>query len=155
MAVLSDNIEEFIKNLMSEYEGILELQRNELAEYFRCAPSQINYVLATRFSPEKGYIIESRRGGGGFIKLIRVNESKAERIKSLVGEKLSSGKISQREANLLIDSLYASDLIDERQGSLMLAAVSDKAINIPASIKDEVRAGVLKQMVLAILKDQN
>ncbi|MBE5759177.1 MAG: CtsR family transcriptional regulator [Clostridiales bacterium] len=155
MAVLSDNIEEFIKNLMSEYEGILELQRNELAEYFRCAPSQINYVLATRFSPEKGYIIESRRGGGGFIKLIRVNESKAERIKSLVGEKLSSGKISQREANLLIDSLYASDLIDEKQGSLMLAAVSDKAINIPASIKDEVRAGILKQMVLAILKDQN
>ncbi|MBP3941654.1 MAG: CtsR family transcriptional regulator [Christensenellaceae bacterium] len=155
MAVLSDNIEEFIKNLMSEYEGILELQRNELAEYFRCAPSQINYVLATRFSPEKGYIIESRRGGGGFIKLIRVNESKAERIKSLVSEKLSSGKISQREANMLIDSLYASDFIDEKQGSLMLAAVSDKAINIPASIKDEVRAGILKQMVLAILKDQN
>ena len=67
MAILSDSIEQFIKSLMDDYDEIIEIQRNELADYFSCAPSQINYVLATRFSPEKGYLIESRRGGGGCI----------------------------------------------------------------------------------------
>ena len=65
MAILSDSIEQFIKSLLEEYDEMIELQRNELANYFSCAPSQINYVLATRFSPEKGYSVESKRGGGG------------------------------------------------------------------------------------------
>ena len=71
MAILSDSIEQFIKSLLEEYDEMIELQRNELANYFSCAPSQINYVLATRFSPEKGYYVESKRGGGGHIKLVR------------------------------------------------------------------------------------
>lgn len=61
MAILSDSIEQFIKSLLEEYDEMIELQRNELANYFSCAPSQINYVLATRFSPEKGYYVESKR----------------------------------------------------------------------------------------------
>lgn len=153
MAILSDNIEEFIKELMGEYEGILELQRNELAEHFRCAPSQINYVLATRFSPERGYIIESRRGGGGFIKLIRVSDSRADRINGLINEKLGSGKINRRDAIGLIESLLSGGMITEKEAEIMAAAVSDRAIAIPANIKDNVRAGILKQMMLALLKE--
>ncbi len=153
MAILSDNIEEFIKSLMNEYEGILELQRNELAEYFSCAPSQINYVLATRFSPERGYIIESRRGGGGFIKLIRIDESREQRIKLLIGDKLQSGKMNERTAFQLIESLLSSKLIDEKQADLMAAATSDKAINIPAGIKDEIRCNIMRQMMLSLLKE--
>ena len=61
MARLSDSIEEFIKSMMDDYDEMVELQRNELANYFQCAPSQINYVLATRFSPERGYLVESKR----------------------------------------------------------------------------------------------
>ena len=70
MARISDTIEEFLKLLLEESGGKLEIQRNELADYFECAPSQINYVLATRFSLESGYYIESRRGGGGYIRII-------------------------------------------------------------------------------------
>ena len=64
---LSDSIERFIKTLLEQEETEIELKRNELAEYFGCAPSQINYVLATRFTPDHGYVIESQRGGGGYI----------------------------------------------------------------------------------------
>ena len=73
MARLSDVIEEFIKSLLKESEGQLELQRNELADFFECAPSQINYVLATRFTLNHGYYIESRRGGGGYIRIVRLD----------------------------------------------------------------------------------
>ena len=72
MARLSDIIEDFIKSLLKHSEGELQLQRNELAEHFECAPSQINYVLATRFSLDRGYYIESRRGGGGFIRIVQL-----------------------------------------------------------------------------------
>ena len=73
MAQLSDNIEHFIKELMCE-EAQIDLRRNELAQHFGCAPSQINYVLATRFSVDHGYIIESRRGGGGYVRIVRMQE---------------------------------------------------------------------------------
>ena len=77
---LSDSIESFIKTLITQEEPEVELKRNELAEYFGCAPSQINYVLATRFSPDHGYIIESRRGGGGYIRIVRVVQSGSQRL---------------------------------------------------------------------------
>ena len=72
MRLLSDCIEDFIKTLMEDETHEIELRRNELAEHFQCAPSQINYVLATRFSVDHGYIIESRRGGGGFVRIVRI-----------------------------------------------------------------------------------
>ena len=142
MAVLSDSIEQFIKSLMDEYDEMIEIQRNELADYFSCAPSQINYVLATRFSPEKGYLIESRRGGGGYIKLVKINPDKSEHILSLISEKLKSGSISKKDAE---------ELIEEKQEKLMMAAISDKAIHIPSNIKDNLRASILKEMLLSIL----
>ena len=75
MRLLSDSIEDFIKALMEDEQDqqqAIELRRNELAEHFQCAPSQINYVLATRFTPDHGYVIESRRGGGGYIRILRL-----------------------------------------------------------------------------------
>ena len=86
MARLSDMIEEFIKALLEESNGQLELQRNELADYFECAPSQINYVLATRFSLDRGYYIESRRGGGGYIRIIRLDMDNNDYIMYLLRE---------------------------------------------------------------------
>ena len=76
---LSDSIESFIKTMLNDDSAEVELKRNELAEYFQCAPSQINYVLATRFSPDHGYVTESRRGGGGYIRIVRVVESGSRR----------------------------------------------------------------------------
>ena len=79
---LSDSIEQFIKDLLNEEATEVELKRNELAEYFGCAPSQINYVLATRFSPDHGYLTESRRGGGGYIRIVRAAKRSGSRSTS-------------------------------------------------------------------------
>lgn len=152
MAILSDDIERFIISLIDD-DGRIELQRNELAQYFSCAPSQINYVLSTRFSPDKGYIIKSRRGGGGYILVTRIDRSK-EDFAELVAEKLSKGSLSYREVVDICEGLRSGGVIDDKQKKLMLAAVSDKAINIPANLKDRIRAGIFREMVLALLEEE-
>ena len=94
MAGLSNIIERFIKELIEDAEnGIIEIQRNEMAQFFECSPSQINYVLSTRFTPYKGYYIESRRGGGGYIKIIKVgiegNEDIGNIIVNTIGDSIT------------------------------------------------------------------
>ncbi len=150
MSILSNNIEQFIKALIDEDEGSVEIQRNELATYFKCAPSQINYVLATRFNLDQGYIIESRRGGGGFIKLIPI-DANDDYLYNLVSVRLSD-MISQREAFAIIDGLYNLNKIDDGQVDVMKAATSTKALNIPLAVKDNLRANILKEMIIAIMK---
>ncbi len=150
MSVLSDTIEKFIKSLMSEYEGRIELQRNELAQHFNCAPSQINYVLATRFTPDKGYIIESRRGGGGYIRVVRLRVDQGDHLVKLVTKRIGD-EISERDALDVICRLVDSSAVTSREGALMSAAVSDKALSIPASVKDTIRAGILRQLILTLL----
>jgi transcriptional regulator of stress and heat shock response len=150
MSVLSDTIESFIKSLIGEYEGRIELQRNELAQHFNCAPSQINYVLATRFTPDRGYIIESRRGGGGYIRVVRLNVDESGDLLDLVTTRIGES-ISERDASDVIYRLVEADIINEKEGALMLAAISDKTLNIPVMVKDRLRANILKQMVMALL----
>ncbi|MGI5848724.1 MAG: CtsR family transcriptional regulator [Christensenellales bacterium] len=153
MSVLSDTIENFIKNLIGEFEGRIELQRNELAQHFNCAPSQINYVLATRFTPDKGYLIESRRGGGGYIRVVRLNIDESAHLLKLVTTRIGE-TISERDAADVICRLVENDVITEKEGALMGAAVSDKALCIPVMIKDRIRASILKQLVLVLLSQE-
>lgn len=150
MSVLSDTIENFIKSLMTEYEGKIELQRNELAQHFNCAPSQINYVLATRFTPDKGYIIESRRGGGGYIRVVRLKVDKADHLFMLATSRIGE-EISERNAFDVIVRLVDSGAVTKNEGALMRAAVSNKALNMPVMLKDTLRASILKQLVLVLL----
>ena len=126
---LSDSIETFIKTLLAEDEPEVELKRNELAEYFGCAPSQINYVLATRFSPDHGYLIESRRGGGGYIRIVRIVQSGAQQ-------------------------LTEQKLVTAQEAALMRAAMSAQAlaIPIPDSMKDAQRARIFKAMLTSIAR---
>ena len=98
---LSDSIERFIKEMMEQEETEVELKRNELAEYFGCAPSQINYVLATRFSPDHGYVTESRRGGGGYIRIVRVCQQGSQELLYLVNERIGN-ELTETEACRLI-----------------------------------------------------
>ncbi len=153
MSILSDTIENFIKSLMSEYEGRIELQRNELAQHFNCAPSQINYVLATRFTPDRGYIIESRRGGGGYIRVVRLNVDEPDELLQLVTERIGDA-ISERDAMDVISRLVENEAVTNKEGALMNAAVSDKALSIPAVIKDHLRANIMKQLILALLSQE-
>ena len=150
MAVLSDNIEQFIKSLLNEYDEMVELQRNELASYFSCAPSQINYVLATRFSPEKGYYIESKRGGGGYIKLTRVDADKQAYISAVLKKDLAGGEITEKKAMELLKNMESVGYIDARTRRLCGASLTDKAIRIPANIRDKIRANMMKEMLLAL-----
>ena len=150
---LSDSIESFIKTLMTQEEPEVELKRNELAEYFGCAPSQINYVLATRFSPDHGYIIESRRGGGGYIRIVRVVQSGAQRLMYLTNERIGDA-ISEPEAVRLIHQLVEQGLVSQAEGEIMRTAVSAQAMSIPNpdSLKEALRARTLKTMLMTIAR---
>jgi len=150
---LSDSIESFIKTLITQEVPEVELKRNELAEYFGCAPSQINYVLATRFSPDHGYIIESRRGGGGYIRIVRVVQSGAQRLMYLTNERIGDA-ISEAEAVRLIHQLVEQGLVSLTEGEIMRAAVSAQAMSVPIpdALKAALRARTLKTMLMTIAR---
>ncbi|NLM96806.1 MAG: CtsR family transcriptional regulator, partial [Halanaerobiaceae bacterium] len=108
MSSISDQIERYIRELIKRYQGQVEIKRNQLASVFNCAPSQINYVLETRFPLEKGYVVEIQRGGGGYIRIIRVEiDSEKEYLQELVSS--LEGPISQNEAEGIIHRLYEND----------------------------------------------
>lgn len=148
MANLTDHIEAYLKEQLRNQRSI-ELRRVDLAERFGCAPSQINYVLATRFTPARGYLVESRRGGGGYIRIVRLRLG-PEELRSLLLERLSDS-LSQDEAVDVIRGLLENGLITRREAAIMEAAVSREAIRLGLPLRDIVRAGLVKAMVLAAL----
>ena len=149
---LSDTIEQFIKELMSEeqQDGV-DLKRNELAEYFHCAPSQINYVLSTRFTPDHGYVTSSQRGGGGYIRIVRIVRSENEQMRYLLRERIGES-ITESEAQILCRQLAECGMISEDNAQLMRAATSAGALSapMPAEMKDALRARILRSMVLSV-----
>ncbi|HHW23232.1 MAG TPA: CtsR family transcriptional regulator [Clostridiaceae bacterium] len=150
MARLSDIIEEFLKALINEEEGAVEIQRNELASKFNCVPSQINYVISTRFTADKGYYVESRRGGGGYISIKRLNtESAGEYLMHIITS--IGDRISQLTSEVFINNFVDYNIIETREAMLMKAATSDKVLTeIPVEKRDEVRATILKHMLMSL-----
>ena len=148
---LSDSIESFIKTLLNEESTQVELKRNELAEYFKCAPSQINYVLATRFSPDHGYLTESRRGGGGYIRIVRVVESGSQRLMYLINERIGDS-LEEEECLRLISQLKEQRIVTADEASLMAASISARALSvpIPETTKGVLRARMMKNMLMTI-----
>ena len=146
---LSDSIENFIKTLLTEDSAEVELKRNELAEYFGCAPSQINYVLATRFSPDHGYLTESRRGGGGYIRIVRVVESGSRRLMYLANERIGD-TLTEEECLRLISQLNEQQLASDGEAAVMASAVSTRALGVPIpdQLKDALRARMMKSMLM-------
>lgn len=142
---LSNIIEEFIKEMLNEAD-MIELQRNELANKFNCVPSQINYVISTRFSPERGYSVESRRGGGGYIKITKARPDDGNyimRALSLIGE-----YISQQDMMGIIQNLYDYELIDKREAKIIISALSDNSLIIKQPERDILRAKILKNILV-------
>ncbi len=145
---LSNIIEEFIKEMLEESREI-ELQRNELANRFNCVPSQINYVISTRFSPERGYSVESRRGGGGYIRITKTapeNEQLILHIVNAIGNSISSAN-----ANAVIQELYSSELLSHKEAKIIMAALSDNSIIISRPQRDIVRAKMLKNILVNLV----
>ena len=142
---ISDIIEEFIKDLFDDEEEI-EIQRNDLAEHFNCVPSQINYVISTRFKPQQGYYVESRRGGGGHITIRKVNNTKSDYLMHII--KNIGNAISNSEAEFLISDFLTYDLVNTKEAKLLRVATSDNVLDIPKEYKDRLRANILKNMLL-------
>lgn len=150
---VSDIIERFLIDTLGD-ELSVNFNRNELATYFSVAPSQINYVLSTRFTPERGYIIESRRGGGGSVKLIRVSEDADDVLVKYIEETLSAG-IEYCKACQIIDRLSDDGVYTANEAALIKAAIADKALVAPTVAKPRLRGAVLKNILLETLKMQS
>ncbi len=146
---ISDIIEAFLKDLIAQ-ENPIEIQRNELAKYFQCAPSQINYVLTTRFSPEQGYATESQRGGGGYIKIKRLTFTPGQGAYYIITKEIGD-RLSRSEAYRIIEFLLHEKWITAREATLMKGALDDKAFSFSQG-KDLIRAGILKGMLAILLE---
>ena len=142
---ITDVIEEFIKDLLND-DDELEIQRNELAEHFNCVPSQINYVIATRFKPSQGYYVESRRGGGGHITIRKISNTKSDYIMYII--KNIGNELTANEVNVLISDFLSYDLINAKEAKLLKVATSDNVLSLTKDIKDQVRARIFKNMLL-------
>ena len=151
MAQLSDSIERFIKDLMEE-EAQIDVRRNELAQHFGCAPSQINYVLATRFSVDHGYIIESRRGGGGYVRIVRMRPREDGNLLQQLLERVGNS-ISEEAAVAIIGHLLDLKLVTQREALLMRSAVGKNALALPVASKDVLRAAVLRNMLAQVFRN--
>lgn len=146
---MSDIIEEFIKELFDEDESnYIEIQRNELAEHFNCVPSQINYVISTRFKPSQGYYVESKRGGGGSIKIKKVTTSKKDYIMHIINN--IGAKLTSNDVDILISDLLTYKLITEDEARLLKVATSDNVLRLKVDLKDDVRARIFKNMLLNV-----
>ena len=145
---MSDIITQRILKLMEESEeNIAEIQRNELANIIGCAPSQINYVISSRFTPEQGYIIESRRGGGGYIRISRIKLSRSSAVMHIVNA--IGARLDPMEARIIIENCLQNGIIDQNTSRLMSAALSNSSMSVvPQEIREYLRASVLKQMLL-------
>ena len=149
----SDLIARFIMDAIEQSDsGFAELQRGALAEMFSCVPSQINYVISTRFSPEHGYMVESRRGGGGYIRITRVQASPAESVMRAV--RAVGDSLDIRTAAAYVSGFYKSGIIDRRCARLILTAIGDKALRpIAPADRDRMRASIFKHMLVCILNE--
>lgn len=144
---MSDLVANYIMRALDESDGNAEIQRNVLAGELGCVPSQINYVITSRFTPEQGYIVESKRGGGGYIRITRVTTDRRSAIMHIVnsiGDKLSSSS-----AAIMLRNMKDSGIISAYDSALMSAALSDKAYgDTPPQKHDSLRASIFKNLLI-------
>lgn len=146
---ISDLIEEYIKNIIADEESV-ELSRSELASKFNCVPSQINYVISTRFIPELGFYVESRRGGGGYIRINKVDLSNSNCLSEIISK--IGRKMSQSVVDIYLKEFIRYNVITVREAKLIKIAVSDKSLNqVETSKRDFVRADIFKHLIINLI----
>lgn len=148
--ILSDKIARLIEEMLEEGGGSAEVKRNDLASQLGCVPSQINYVITSRFTPEKGYMTESRRGGGGFIRIVRVKMTKNEYLMHFfhaIGD-----SIDENEGRAYIKNLADHGILTERESAVAAQAISQAALEkCPPEIRSGVRADILRRIIMMLL----
>lgn len=143
-------IEEFIKELFDD-EDYIEIQRNDLAEHFNCVPSQINYVISTRFKPAQGYYVESKRGGGGHISIRKINTTKSNYLMHAISS--IEDRITSQEVDIFLSNFLSYEVVTEKEAKLLKVATSDNVLTVPQNIKDELRAKIFKNMLINLVED--
>lgn len=151
--MLADYIAKMIEEMLNEGGGMLELRRNEMATQIGCVPSQISYVISSRFTPERGYVIESQRGGGGYIRIRRKEMGRNEYLTHFfyaIGD-----SIDQTEALAFLKNLYDNQILTERETTLAAASMSSTALSpLPTVVQKEIRAQIFKQILLSLMLDR-
>ncbi len=151
---MSDLVTQYILKMLDETDGNAEIRRNELANLLGCVPSQINYVITSRFTPEQGYIVESRRGGGGYIRITRVTADRRMAIMHIVNS--IGDRMSAASAQAILGNMAAQGMIAEYDRVLISSALSDKAYAaVPPEQRDLLRAAVMKNMLITLVILQN
>lgn len=147
---ISDLVAQYIKDVLEQQDGEAEIKRNELATTLGCVPSQINYVITSRFTPEQGYIVESRRGGGGYIRITRINTTRSGTIMHIVNSVGST--LDKATAEVMIDNLLSREVLDQKTAKLIAAASGERSyLSVPQQYRDSLRASVFKNMLLTLL----
>lgn len=150
MANISDIIEKFIVQTLGEEDSV-DISRNQMAEYFSCAPSQINYVLDTRFTFDKGYLKESKRGGSGFIKISKIKATNSnEYLSSLVSDSIGD-ELSLKRMEQILGKLVLEKIVTQNEREIILSGLSDDSLSMPFTIKDKVRAKAFKNILLKLM----
>jgi transcriptional regulator CtsR len=151
---LSREIERYLKALIEEaHNGVVEIQRSALSDFFECVPSQINYVLSTRFTPAHGYVVETRRGGGGYIRIIRLNISDNSQLKTIL-DKIIGEKLNQNQAEGLLDFLRKEGFLTGREGYILKKIVGDNVLSTSLITNpDMLRAEILQSILATILRE--
>lgn len=150
MRNISDIIEGYLKEILEiQGEGLVEIKRSELADKFQCVPSQINYVINTRFTAERGYLVESKRGGGGYIRIVRVEPHSKSALFDELQQHLQT-IVSQNAAQHIVFRLIDEGIISKREAKLMLAAVDRTSLQLPLPHRDELRARIMQAMLLTL-----
>ena len=152
--LISDYIARMLEEMLEEHDGTLEIRRNDMASKLGCAPSQINYVITSRFTPQHGYLVESQRGGGGYVRIVRKQMHRDEYLMHFFHA--VGATLSESEARAMIDNLCATRTVEPGTAAAMQAAVSAQAL---AGIEDKaqrdaVRADILRQLVLSQMMAQ-
>ena len=146
---ISDVIEQFLKEMMEENDGVIEIRRNDLATQFHCVPSQINYVIATRFKNEHGYAVDSRRGGGGSVRIRRVQPSGGNIVMHLVNH--MGDRETYQEMHFFLQEVLSAGILSERECKLLIGGLSDRALGMENPHRDAVRARALKNALVHLI----
>ncbi|WP_453992489.1 CtsR family transcriptional regulator [Bacillus nitroreducens] len=151
MRNISDIIEQYLKSVLDTSDrAIVEIKRSEIADKFECVPSQINYVINTRFTLERGYLVESKRGGGGYIRIMKVKmNDDSQLVNQLV--RLIDKRISQASAEDVILRLIEEKVISKREAKIMLSVIDRSVLFIDLPHRDELRARMLKAMLTSLM----
>ncbi|MFC7442698.1 CtsR family transcriptional regulator [Laceyella putida] len=150
MSSISDIIERYLKKILNESEtGVIEVKRSELADIFQCVPSQINYVISTRFTVEKGYIVESKRGGGGYIRIQKVRFKNSREVFEEMLEQIGEA-VPQLTAEHVIVRLVEEKLMTKREAILMQRLISRETLQLPIPLRDQMRARMMRILITTL-----